>query len=226
MSDERHIDPSGPRDRLEALLPFYLNGTLAGEDLAAVEAWMESDADAMAALAEAELEFSAVQSANEAVRPPADALRRFNAALEAEAGTGRRASPPSLIARLWTRLAAMPPSVAWATAAAALVVIVMQAGVEGLAPGGGDYRVAGIEDAASQAPFALVSFKPDARLSDIAALLDREGAAIAGGPKPGGFYRIAITASDDAAYDRITRALAGSPLVGQVIPGRRPGNGS
>ena len=58
MSPENNRPDENPekmsrRDELEALLPFYLNGTLEGEDLAAVEAWLTSDPAAMAALGEA-----------------------------------------------------------------------------------------------------------------------------------------------------------------------------
>ena len=77
------------RDELEALLPFYLNGTLAGDDLAAVEQWLASDTAAITALGEAEAEFSGAAAANEAIRPPADALSHFARALETEAGPAR-----------------------------------------------------------------------------------------------------------------------------------------
>lgn len=225
MSDDSRFDHLSGRDRLEALLPFYLNGTLFGRDLDEVEAWIESDPDALAALAEAEFEFSATQAGNEAVTPPADALSRFTKALDAEAGTERPAPSSSWFARLWGRVAALPPSVAWATVAAALVLIVVQAGVGNIGRQA-DYHVAGVETGAQTRPFILVSFKPDARMADISALLEKEGAAIEGGPKPGGFYRIAIPVQDQAAYDRVAKALAGSQLVQQVVPGRRPGNGS
>jgi anti-sigma factor RsiW len=46
------------RDEMETLLPFYLNGSLEGAELEAVEEWLASDPAAMAALGEAEAEFS------------------------------------------------------------------------------------------------------------------------------------------------------------------------
>ena len=58
------------RDEIEALLPFYLNGTLSDAELAQVEAWLGSDPAALAALEQAELELSAASDANEAIRPP------------------------------------------------------------------------------------------------------------------------------------------------------------
>jgi anti-sigma factor RsiW len=86
------------RDELEALLPFYLNGTLSGDELQAVERWLASGPDAMAALAAAEAELSAAVAANEAVRPPADALTRFTRTLDQTAGPARQGSGASWLA--------------------------------------------------------------------------------------------------------------------------------
>ena len=74
--------PDEPRDEMQALLPFYLNGTLEGEDLARLEQWLATDPGGADALAEAEAELFGTISANEAIRPPADALTRFTRALE------------------------------------------------------------------------------------------------------------------------------------------------
>ena len=52
------------RDEMETLLPFYLNGSLEGAELEAVEEWLSSDPVAMAALGEAEAEFSGTAAAN------------------------------------------------------------------------------------------------------------------------------------------------------------------
>ena len=129
------------RDELEALLPFYLNGTLDGQDLAAIEEWLATDPSAMAALDEAEAEFSGTSAANDAIRPPADALSRFSRALDAEAGPSR-ASAPSPLSRLWGQFMAIPASFAWAAAAVAVALVLAQAVME---PGGrgGTIEIAG-----------------------------------------------------------------------------------
>ena len=49
------------RDEIETLLPFYLNGTLSGAELALVEDWLANDPGAEAALLEAESELEAHQ---------------------------------------------------------------------------------------------------------------------------------------------------------------------
>ncbi|TKB31942.1 MAG: anti-sigma factor, partial [Mesorhizobium sp.] len=46
------------RDKMEMLLPFYLNGSLEGAELEAIEEWLANDPAALAALGEAEAEFS------------------------------------------------------------------------------------------------------------------------------------------------------------------------
>lgn len=211
------------RDEMEALLPFYLNGTLEAEELAAVEAWLASDPEAPAALREAEAEFSATHASNEAVRVPGGALGRFSKALDEIAGPTRAAAAPSLAARLWQRFMAVPAGVAWAAAAAAVALLVVQAVVE---PGGrgGDFEIAGAGDPAGM-PFALVAFKQDAAIGDIAAFLDGNGAVIISGPTAGGVFRIGIPAGSAAEYDRLVGLIAAQPFVETVVTGRKPEDG-
>jgi anti-sigma-K factor RskA len=208
------------RDELEALLPFYLNGTLSGADLEAVEEWLAADAEAMAALAEAEMEAAGTSAANEAVRPPADALARFNRALEREAGPARAASG-NPFAALWQRLAGLPVGLAWATAALAIALVLYQAVYGGFGQRG-EFEIAGTEQDEAKRPFALVVFKADARMADIGAFLAANGAAIVGGPTATGVFRIAVPGETGAEYDRLVALIATQPFVDSVTPGRRP----
>jgi anti-sigma-K factor RskA len=213
--------PETRRDELEALLPFYLNGTLDGADLAAVEEWLATDPSAMAALEEAEAEFSGTAAANDAIRPPADALSRFSKALDAEAGPARAAAP-SALSRLWGQFMAIPAGVAWVAAAAAVALVLVQAVTE---PGGrgGTVEIAGTEQA--NLPFALVTFKPDARIADVSAFLSGQGATIVSGPAAGRVFKIGIPAETTADYDRIVGLIAAQPFADTVLAGRKPGNG-
>jgi anti-sigma-K factor RskA len=209
------------RDELEALLPFYLNGTLDGEDLVAVEDWLASDTAAMTALAEVEAEFSSTAAANQAIRPPADALSHFSRALDAEAGREHPAAP-SVLSRLWAGFMAIPAGVAWAAATAAVVLVLVQAVME---PGGrgGPVEIAGTE--ARDMPFALVTFKPDARIADISAVLADQGAVILSGPAAGGVFKIGIPAKTAADYERVVGLIAAQPFADTVSAGRKPANG-
>lgn len=209
------------RDELEALLPFYLNGSLEGDDLIAVEGWLANDADAMAALAEAEMEHSETSAANEAIRVPADALSRFSRSLEREAGA-ERVAEASWGAAISRRVAGLPAGLAWATAAVAIALVLVQAVSDGRFDEPG-YEIAGTEDGGATRPFVLVVFTPEARMADIAAFLADNGAAIVSGPTAGGVFRIAISAETAADYDRIVGLVAAQPFAQSVTPGRRPG---
>lgn len=216
-------DTMTSRDELEALLPFYLNGTLDEVDLAAIEEWLATDPEAAAALEAAELEFAGTTEANETVRPPADALARFSAALESEAGQTAAVDVPSILARFWAGFWAIPASVAWATAAAAVALVLVQT-VLGPYERSGPVEIAG--SGQNDMPFVLVTFKTDARLADVSAFLGQEGASILSGPAPGGIYKIGIPAQTAADYDRIVGLIAAQPFADTVLTGRKPGNGS
>ncbi len=205
------------RDEMESLLPFYLNGTLQGPDLVRLEHWLATDPHGAVALAAAEDELSAAMAANEAIRPRPDALSRFSAALEREA-PNRAAG--GLLASLFGRLRAAPPALAWAAAAAMLAVIVVQTAV--VNRGGEGYEVAGQGDNQSERPFALVAFKADATAEAIATILTQAGGSIVDGPKPGGFFRVAIATDSAEAYDAALAVLDASGVVDTIMPGLRP----
>ena len=211
------------RDEMETLLPFYLNGSLEGAELEAVEEWLATDPAALAVLGEAEAEFSGTAAANEAIRPPADALSRFTRALDAEAGPVR-ADGQSWLAKIFGRVTAMPAGVAWAAAAALLALVIVQSFEQ---PGGkgNDFEVAGAQDDLAKLPFALVKFKPDAKMADIAAFLGQNGLKIAGGPTADGVFHLTVPASTAADYDRLVGLIAAQPFADAVVQGRKPADG-
>ncbi|MER8865094.1 anti-sigma factor [Mesorhizobium sp. M0751] len=212
------------RDEMEMLLPFYLNGSLEGTELEAIEEWLASDPAAMAALGEAEAEFSGTAAANEAIRPPADALSRFAKALDAEAGPPRAPAASSWLAQAWSRFMAVPAGVAWAVAAVLLALVVAQSFVQ-TGNRGGDFEIAGSEDDLAKMPFALVKFKPDAKLSDIVAFLDQNQLKIAGGPTADGVFRLGVPAKTAADYQKLLGLIAAQPFTEAALEGRKPADG-
>lgn len=212
------------RDEMETLLPFYLSGSLEGSDLEAIEEWLAADPAAMAALGEAEAEFSGTSAANEAIRPPADALSRFAKALDAEAGPVRKPAGSFWLAQAWGRFMAVPVGVAWAAAAVLLALIAVQSLVQ---PGGkgGNFEIAGAEDDLAKMPFALVKFKPDAKMSDVSGFLGGNGLKIIGGPTADGVFRLGIPAASVADYTKQLGLIAAQPFTDTVIEGRKPVDG-
>ncbi|SIT54245.1 conserved hypothetical protein [Mesorhizobium prunaredense] len=212
------------RDEMETLLPFYLNGSLEGAELEAVEEWLATDPAALAALGEAEAEFSSTAASNEAIRPPADALSRFARALDAEAGPARAPAASSWLALAWGRFTAVSAGVAWAAAAALLALVVVQSFDQ---PGGmdSDFEIAGQQADLAKMPFALVKFKPDAKMADIVAFLGEHQLKIASGPTAEGVFRLGIPAATAADYEKVLGLIAAQPFAEAVVEGRKPVDG-
>ena len=93
---------------------------------------------------------------------------------------------------------AVPAGVAWAAAAAAVALVLVQAVSSPAA--GGDFEIAGSDDLAKM-PFVFVTFKPEARMADVTAFLADNGAVIVAGPAAGGVFKIGIPAKTVADYD-------------------------
>jgi hypothetical protein len=212
------------RDEMETLLPFYLNGSLEGSELEAIEEWLANDPAALAALGEAEAEFSSTAASNEAIRPPGDALGRFTRALDAEAGPVRAPAASSWLAQVWGRFMSVPAGVAWAAAAALLALVMVQSVVQ---PGGkgGDFEIAGQQGDLAKMPFALVKFKPDVKMSDIVAFLGEHQLKIAGGPTAEGVFRLGIPVTTAADYEKVLGLIAAQPFAEAVVEGRKPVDG-
>ena len=116
---------------------------------------------------------------------------------------------------------AIPVGVAWAAAAAAVALVLVQAVLEP-ASRRDDFEIAGSDELAKM-PFAFVTFKPDARIADITAFLADNGATVLAGPAAGGVFKIGISATTVADYDRLVGLIAAQPFAETVVPGRKPG---
>ena len=141
--------------------------------------------------------------------------------LEAEAGPQRRAARTPL-ARLWRGFLRVPSSVAWGAAAMAMVLLLVQAVLQPVGPGG-DFELAGT--GTPDTPFVLVVFTPEARVAEVAAFLADNGASLIAGPAAGGVFKVAVTAGTAADYDRIVGLIAAQPFAESVVPGRKPADG-
>jgi len=211
---------------VEELLPFYATGALSKIEEKQVADALAGDPELRRRLALVEEEQTEVILLNEGIAGPSTrALDRLMAAIEAEpkravagAGFGERLAG-------WLH-ALTPRQAVWATSAAALVLMLQAGALIGLMvnrDSGGTFQTASqIGAATAQAGTAFtIMFQPDAKASDIAALMDRTGARIVDGPRAGGIYRIVVggTNLDDAAAGAIAgRFRAESGLVRLISP--------
>ncbi|MEZ5669021.1 MAG: hypothetical protein R3F55_16575 [Alphaproteobacteria bacterium] len=228
MTDNLTLD--GPRDDLEALLPWYLNGTVNADERRAIDAWLAEDAQARQLLQAMREEREIVDEDSDAiVVPDAKAgLAALMAAIDAETPAARRESAPrqavqarpGLLARMaaWLptpghRLAAGLAGVLVIAQAAALAVVLSSGGGEG---GGAEpgFRVASGGEAAATGPRFIVMFPETMTMADVDAYLSAQQMLIVDGPR-GGMYQIAPASgeADEAALAAAEENLRSDPQV-------------
>ena len=205
--------------RFQELLPFYVNGTLQGEE----RDWMERQ---LAEHADARAELDAVRALQSGITlslpevPDTIGLDKVM--------TRIRADQPGWLDRAaaWLGLGGgLRP----ATAFAGLAIIAVQAGViVSLVAGSPDEDAAGglrapKATAVHDGPLLKVNFAPDAKEAEIRHLLVSVQGRLAGGPGQLGDYYIAVPAGREAALAEQVRR---SPIVQGVslAPGLPPDN--
>lgn len=198
MMTKNEID----REEIEALLPWHAAGTLSRRDAQRVETALEQDRDLARQFELVREELNETIHLNETLgAPSARAMEKLLAGIEAEGATGRRRRSFDLAAFIGERLTLFSPrTLAW-SATAAVLAIVLQAGLlAGLYMGEGGsetpsaYRTASAptRSFAPAGSYALIGFTPQASAADVTKFLEAHKAAIVDGPKPGGLYRIRI----------------------------------
>lgn len=199
---------------LRELLPFYVNGSLADEELAAVEDYLAHSEAAREETAYLELLRKSVKAQPQVNSPGELGLKRLQKQLSDEATTAtQRGERASELANSAQQSARGVP-VWWrnlAVAACLALVVLGAVSIGGLPGDRGEVGLAGGEsDAVIQ-----VTFKPEATEQVIRALLLEIGASITQGPSALGIYRLSLTAQiDDAAISTALQQLRGrSDLV-------------
>jgi anti-sigma factor RsiW len=201
------------RDAIDELLPWHATGTLSRRDAAEVEKALAADPEMARRFGLVCDELAETIHLNESLgAPSARAMEKLFAAIDAE---GTPACRPKVAggfaARITDLFAAFSPrSIAWASAAAA-VVILLQAGVIGgvLLHEHGTELASVAETAPTAAgSYALVRFAPQASAADITAFLDSRKAAIVDGPR-GGMYRVRVAEKtlSKEDLDRLVKAM-------------------
>jgi hypothetical protein len=195
--NKKMLDEPG---EIEMLLPWHAAGTLNARDARRVEEALAGDQDLARQFAVIREEYAETIHLNESLgAPSARAMQKLFAAID-----GEPVRKPSLTSRISTGIAQFfsslsPRTMAWSAGAAALALL-LQAGVIGavLMKGPASYQTASLSTnepasltrdlGAGSPPRALVRFAPDARMSDISALLENYQATVVGGAN--GLFRL------------------------------------
>jgi hypothetical protein len=214
------------RRDIEALLPWHAAGTLSRRDAQRVEAALEHDQDLARQFALVREELGETIHLNETLgAPSARAMERLLAGIEAEGATNRKRRSFDLAAFVAERLALFTPrTLAW-SATAAVLAIVLQAGLlAGLYVGergsetSPSYQTASAPTRSFTAAgsYALVGFAPQASAADVTKFLEAHQVSVVDGPRSGGLYRIRVSAAalPKADLDRIVKQMqADSKIV-------------
>jgi hypothetical protein len=218
----------GPSE-IELLLPWHAAGTLSARDARRVEEALARDPELARQYAVIRDEYAETISLNESLgAPSARAMQKLFAAIGAEP-----AREPSVFSNLSTRVSGFfaglsPRALAWSASLGALA-LVLQAGVIGavlIKNQSSTFETASLSmnepitrDLAGKVapPRALVRFTPDARISDITALLDSYRASIV--DAKGGMFRLQFgdrAMSKDEVAGLISR-LQGEKIVNLAV---------
>ena len=198
MSKKMRDEPG----EIEMLLPWHAAGTLNARDARRVEEALARDPELARQYAVIREEYAETIHLNESLgAPSARAMQKLFAAID-----GEPVRKPQLASRISTGIAQFfaslsPRTMAWSAGAAAFALL-LQAGVIGaVLMKGQTYQTASLSvnerpaatmtrelGAAGTPPRALVRFAPDAKMSDINALLDNYQATVIGGAN--GLFRL------------------------------------
>ena len=185
---------------IEMLLPWHAAGTLNARDARRVDEALARDLELAKQYAVIREEYAETIGLNESLgAPSARAMQKLFTAIDAEPARNPSASL-RISARIVEFFASLSPrTLAWSASLGALALL-LQAGVIGavlVKNQAASHQTASLSTnepatrdlAAAAPPRALVRFTPDARVADIAAMLDRYQASIVDGGK-GGMFRL------------------------------------
>jgi anti-sigma-K factor RskA len=219
MNKEAH-----KREDIEALLPWHAAGTLSRRDAQRVEEALQNDRELASQYELVREELSETIRLNETLgAPSARSMERLLAAIDAEAPQRQSSFVPNFAARVAEFLAGFSPrALAW-SATAAVLAIVLQAGIITAVVVGdrSAFQTAshGLTDKGEGA-FALVRFSPLSTAADITRFLEANKTAVVEGPKAGGLYRLRVVAGEQSKDElaRIVRQMQQEKLIISAFP--------
>ena len=216
-------------NEIEMLLPWHVTGRLDARDARRVGEAMTRNPEVARQYAAIREEYAETIWLNESLGAPSGrAMQKLFAAIDSEPSRPAKVSP-KLSTGIKNFLAGLSPrTLAWSASFGAIALL-LQGGIIGAVLTKNDaatYLTASMSMNESvtrplgeQPPRALVRFAPDARISDVAALLDSYQASIVDGAK-GGLFRLQFgdKAMTKGAVTTLTSKLQHEKIVNLALP--------
>lgn len=213
------------RKAIEDLLPWRAAGTLSRGEAQRVDAALAADPELARRYALVREEVAQTVQLNQALGAPSPrALESLFAKIDAEPGR-RHATSTNIVDRLGEFFASLSPrTLTWGAAAAALV-LTLQAGVIGNyvfkdKTSGGYQTASEAGQPAGAGSYVLVRFAPQANADAITQFLQTHKLTITSGPSAGGLYVVRVTTTKMAAADlqHLVDQLQRDKVIGLVVP--------
>lgn len=211
------------RDEIEALLPWYANGTLSRRDADRVERALTTDSELAHRLELVQEELGETVLFNESLGAPSSrAMNKLMSGIAADRSA--RVSPRfSLSAWINDQIASLTPrTIAYAGAAAA-IAIALQAGLLAnmyVGQQSGSFETASHEAGQVTGSFALIGFTPQASAADITRFLETNKLAIVDGPRGAGLFKVRIGEASLSSEEiaGVTARLQANQVVRFIAP--------
>lgn len=192
------------QNEIEDLFPWYVTGALSDADKSKVEHYLTENPQARAQLALIRQERDEViDMAEQIPGPAAGGVDKLMARLDEEFGPARPGDTYGIVEKnsssWWQSVingignAFQLPAVRFGAIAAAVVIALQLATIVSLVkspPGVGGYETASGLQKLGPGPVLLITFKPEATVGQIEALLEKFHGVIIKGPVSGGIYRV------------------------------------
>lgn len=228
MAANKKIVEAGPDD-IEALLPWHAAGTLSARDARRVEQALARDPALAKQYSVIQQEYVETISLNESLGAPSvRPMQKLFAAIDAEPVRSASMSR-GLSARISQFFAGLSPRMLAASGAIGGLVVLLQAGVIAAMlarDGGHSFQTASHRTentpltrglATDSSPQVLVRFAPDARMSDISALLDAYQATIVSVSR-GGLFQLHFDGKAPKDSGDLISRLQSEKIVNLAVP--------
>ena len=223
MTSERKASEA---DSIEELLPWHAAGTLERRDAERVEAALARDPELARRFEMVRDELGATIQLNETLgAPSARAMADLFAKIDAE--PKRQRASLGLGTRITEFFGGFTPRTLAYASAAAVLAIVLQAGVIGvMVSKSGTGRGYETASAPTTAPgigaFTIIRFAPQATMDDITKFMEMNKFNVVAGPTAGGLYKVRVGDASLAAGDlnALVKKLQSDKVVGFVAPTR------
>jgi hypothetical protein len=218
------INKEPERHEIEALLPWHAAGSLSRRDADRVEQALASDRELRRRYDIVREELAETIHLNETLgAPSARAMEKLFAAIDAEeARTPRRPRSFDLAARVSEYLSGFSPrALAWIATAAVLAIVVQATLIAAVVVDKGGKSNNEVASLSSDGSFAVVRFTTQASSGEITNFLGAHKASVVDGPKPGGLYRIRLSAAPlprDEVSKIVNQMQRESKIVAFIAP--------